>query len=259
MSLDHQQTLINDGFVLIQNYFEKEEGQKVVEWANEIESWPEEKGKWMIYHESSNKNTKKRARLENFLKYHPQLNDILINRLKPLLEELVSEKVNLFKEKINWKYPQGKGFKPHQDQPAWTDFKGDKFFTMAMFANKTTKENGCLEFVKGKNKEGVLSYDVEGTGQISKEVEDTLDWRHITTTPRDILIFDSYAPHRSDMNITDESRRIFYFTFNYAKDGDHYDSYLKRKRIEFPPDIERDENTKISGLGNKYNLANPID
>ena len=92
MNSQHKQTLINDGFILIQNYFTQEEGQKVVDWANEIESWPEEKGKWMIYHETSQQNTKKRARLENFLKYHPQLNNILINRLKPLLEELVSGK-----------------------------------------------------------------------------------------------------------------------------------------------------------------------
>ena len=258
MNLNNQKSLEKDGFVLIKNYFTQEEADMVVSWANELESWPEEKGKWMIYHEN-NEGAKKRARLENFLKYQPKLNDILFNRLKPLLEELVSDKVNLFKEKINWKYPGGKGFKPHQDHPAWTDFQGDKFFTMAMFANNTTKENGCLEFVKGKNKDGVLSYDKNGTGQISKEVEDTLDWRHITTTTRDLLIFDSYAPHRSDKNITDESRRIFYFTFNYNKDGDHYKSYLVRKRKEFPPDIERNENTQISGLGNKYNLANPID
>ena len=33
--------------------------------------------------------------------------------------------------------------------------------------------------------------------------------------------------------------------------------YFKKKREEFPPDIER-ENKDINILGNKYNLANPI-
>ena len=28
----------------------------------------------------------------------------------------------LFKDKMNWKYPKGDGFKAHQDHPAWNDF-----------------------------------------------------------------------------------------------------------------------------------------
>ena len=67
MNTNHQKSLDQDGFVLIQNYFSKEEADMVVSWANELESWPEEKGKWMIYHEN-NQDSKKRARLENFFK-----------------------------------------------------------------------------------------------------------------------------------------------------------------------------------------------
>ena len=57
-------------------------------------------------------------------------------------------------------------------------------------------------------------------------------------------------------NNTQESRRIFYFTYNYAKEGSFYYKYLRRKRIEFPPNIERDSEIKYEGT--KYNLANPL-
>ena len=46
--------------------------------------------------------------------------------------------INLFKDKINCKYPGGEGFRAHQDQPAWTDFNSKFYFTVAMFPDKAT-------------------------------------------------------------------------------------------------------------------------
>ena len=39
--------------------------------------------------------------------------------------------MSLFKDKLNWKHPGGKGFKPHQDHPAWNDFNPDIFYSVA--------------------------------------------------------------------------------------------------------------------------------
>ena len=168
----------------------------------------------------------------------------------------------LFKDKLNWKIGGGKGFKPHQDHPAWTDFPPDKFINVALFANNSTIENGCLEFgINEKTKQKyteLVKYNENGTGELDSEIEDSLTWYPAITSPKDILIFDSYIPHRSKENKTQNSRRIFYFTYNEIKYGDLYDKYLEKKRIEFPPDIERtNSNIKISG--NKYNLANPME
>ena len=38
------------------------------------------------------------------------------------------------------------------------------------------------------------------------------------------------------------------------KSGNLYDTYFDKKRIEFPPDIERSD-TPVRIKGNKYNLA----
>ena len=160
------------------------------------------------------------------------MSDLVNLKLKPLVEYIYGEQMYLFKDKINWKYSGGKGFKAHQDHPAWSDFEPKRFLSVALFANNTTKENGCLEFGTQKKKRKSLSFlgsklkrrgskkylllDTysEDLGQLTQEIEYSYDWSHIETTPRDILLFDSYAPHRSGPNTTNQSRRIFYFTYN---------------------------------------------
>ena len=158
----------------------------------------------------------------------------------------------LFKDKINWKLPNSNGFKAHQDHPAWNDFNISRFYSVALFANKSTLQNGCLQVVPNKNNE-----IINNNGCISKEIEKTFDWLHIETTSSDLLIFDSYIPHRSDTNNTTESRSIFYFTFNKLSEGNHYNKYIENKRKYFPPPNER-TSQNINIENNKYNLANPL-
>jgi len=259
------------GFVLIKDFFTENGSHDVIRFSNEIEQWDEQAYKWMIYYESNAKtntetntetknNTKVKARLENFLKYHPELNEFYKKKVVPTVEYIYGNKVNLFKEKMNWKNGRGKGFKPHQDHPAWIDFPSNRFVSTALFANKTTVDNGCLEFGKNNEKFRIhhtLDNNKDTTGEICPAIVNNLIWSAVTTTPRDLLIFDSYAPHRSGTNNTDDARRIFYFTFNSQDDGDFYDEYLLKKRREFPPEIERN-GQEVNTEGNKYNIANPI-
>lgn len=239
------------GFVKLSNYLEKSEAEQIVKWADELDVLEEVAGKWMIYFESNGK----RNRIENFLAFKSDIKQFAKNKIQPLLENILGNKVCLFKEKLNWKYGQGKGFAAHQDQPAWTDFPVSKFYTVAICADNTTPENGCLEFTDIKYNE-ILPYNKSGNGEVLNS--DNYNWKYITTTPNDILIFDSYSLHRSGDNKTDTSRRIFYFTYNLASDGDFYDNYIKQKRKALPPKIEREIGKTYNILGNKYNLANPI-
>ena len=195
--------------------------------------------------------------MEHFINYHTEINQ-LVTSLKETIEFIYGEKLNLFKDKINWKYGGGEGFKAHQDQPAWTDFPPSRYVTLALFANNTNNDNGCLQFVNACHKNGLYEYDENGNGEIKLDNQNKMEWNYISTTPRDILLFDSYAPHRSYKNTTDKSRRIFYFTYNEEKYGDLYKKYFEKKRQELPPDIERDSDKVYNLDGNKYNLANPI-
>lgn len=266
---------MESNFVLLKDYLSESEGKRVTSWADQMDEWLEMKGKWMIYNEkvphspssllvkgeggSQQEGKLMRARIENFVPYHPELEEFLNHTLKPLLEGKIGENVNLFKDKMNWKRPGGQGFAPHQDHPAWTDFPPSIFWTVAIFGDTSTPENGCLEFAdlsSGEKLAKVLPYYENGNGGL--EGADSFDWKSYPTTPRDVIIFDSFAPHRSGPNRTNGSRRIFYFTFNLAKEGHYYTDYIEKKRQELPPDIEREEGKDYKILGSKYNLANPI-
>lgn len=266
---------MDKGFILFKDYLTHDEGKRVISWADQMEEWLEMKGKWMIYKEIINpvspsqipsstyvKGCNKgeilmKTRIENFIPYHPELEEFLRLKLKPLLEQKIGKKVNLFKDKMNWKRPKGQGFSAHQDHPAWTDFPPSIYYTVAIFGNPSTIDNGCLEFATGSSGQGeILPYYENGSGEL--EGSETFKWEYFPTTPRDILIFNSFVPHRSQMNKTKGSRRIFYFTFNLAEEGDFYQDYVDRKRKELPPDIEREEGKDYKILGSKYNLANPI-
>lgn len=241
------------GFIKLSNYLTPNEADTIVSWANHFEEIKEQSGKWMIYFEPNGN----RSRIENFLSFHPDIQKFVDEKITPLLESIIKEKVILFKEKMNWKQAGGKGFGAHQDHPAWNDFPPNKFYTVAVFGDNTTIDNGCLEFVSGKNKE-VYPHDIkeDGSGSGNLINPEQFEWNHITTTTRDILVFDSYAPHRSDDNKTDKSRRIFYFTYNLVNDGDFHNSYTQKKREVFPPKNEREEGKVYHSA--KYNLANPL-
>ena len=259
MSLTKYSNLFfRNGFVHIPNFFTTSEAKRIKYYADSLEEWKEEKGKWMIYFEKDKNKNMKKSRIENFIHYEPKFKDFLHSRIIPSLNEVNKSNMVLFKDKMNWKSPGGKGFNAHQDQPAWDDFPPKKFVSVALFGNKSSIENGCLEFVKNKHLEGLFEYEKENLGELTEEIENSLKWEPIETTPRDILFFDSFAPHRSGPNNSKKARRIFYFTFNDITEGEHYDNYIIKKREIFPPDIER-EGKEIKFKGTKYNLANPLE
>lgn len=249
----YKNDLQQNGFLLLKNYFNPEEISQIISFKKQLEDLREEKGKWMIYYEEKNEENLK-SRIENFTNYHPNIKTFLDENIMPLLNNICEDKMTLFKDKINWKLPNGNGFKPHQDHPAWDDFNVSRFYSVALFGNPSTIQNGCLEISSGKNNIGVLNSD---SNCIKPEIEKTLDWKYLETSSADLLIFDSFIPHKSGKNNTNASRSIFYFTYNKLKEGDHYNEYVKQKRLHFPPPNERDS-SNIKTTNNKYNFGNPF-
>jgi ectoine hydroxylase-related dioxygenase (phytanoyl-CoA dioxygenase family) len=60
------------------------------------------------------------------------------------------------------------------------------------------------------------------------------------TKPGDIVFFDSYAPHASEPNMSDDIRRLYFATYNRLSDGDHMAEYYADKHKSLPPDIDRE-------------------
>tara|TARA_R110000824_G_scaffold260806_1_gene449453 strand:+ start:369 stop:1118 length:750 start_codon:yes stop_codon:yes gene_type:complete len=245
-----------NSYILVKNYFTKEEGNMITKWADQMNTMKESKGDWMIYYEQNADNKKEKSRIENFSKFNPHIENFVNVRIKTFMEETIGKKLAFFKDKMNWKRPGGKGFLAHQDHPAWDDFPPSIYYSAAFFGDNCTIGNGCLQFVDNFSIKKIIDYDKEGTGKLIDE--DKFEWKHVETTPRDLVIFNSFIPHRSESNMTENSRRIFYFTFNDKEEGDFFKAYLKEKRDKFPPPNERIEGKEYKTEGQKYNLANPI-
>ena len=141
-----------DGYVKVTGYFSEEEKRELVEWVEDLEGRPETPGKWMKYFEAPRNNPGGRqlCRIENFLQYHKGFSNLLQGeKMMGILSELMGEPAVLFKEKINFKFPGGNGFLPHQDAPAFTSFNQHFHITMMVSIDPSTLENGCLQMSLG--------------------------------------------------------------------------------------------------------------
>ena len=111
------------------------------------------------------------------------------------------------------------------------------FITALVSIDEATLENGCLELVAGRHKEGLIGEEwtpIDGSA-LSEE-----SFVPCPTKPGDIVFFDSYAPHASEPNMSDNIRRLYFATYNRLSDGDRMDEYYADKHKSLPPDIDRE-------------------
>ena len=234
----------SDGYLYCKKFFDTENFYKIKKYIKEIENFKNVKKKWMKYYDPSLKNKNKivLTRIENFYDYHKKLKKILSNKVfKNQIKKLVGNDVVLFKDKINFKYPGSKGFKPHQDATIWKDMYGIKsFITLAISIDESTIENGCLRFARIKNKKLISKY----WNEIPKKIEKKMKWKIITQKPGDVVFFNDYSPHKSSDNFSNKKRRMVFLTYNEKKFGDFRKKHFRDKRRNFPPNIERKKGEK---------------
>jgi hypothetical protein len=229
-----------DGFVYAPGAFSPTETREITRWVDEVQHWTEVPGRHMVYYEDSLSEKGKRVlqRIENFIPFHPNFQDLLAEpRMQGAVERLFGDPAVLFKEKINFKLPGGDGFKPHQDQQAgWWNY-APIFITALVTIDEQTIENGCLELAAGHHKKGMVGG--EWTPLTEKDMAG-MNFIAYPTKPGDVMFFDSFCPHGSKPNRTGKPRRVLYITYNMATHGDHRVRYYADKRKSFPPDIERE-------------------
>jgi 2-aminoethylphosphonate dioxygenase len=226
------------GWVVARHFLPDAHANLLQYWTHELSMLPEQPGQHMVYFEDSLLDSSVRVvqRIEYFCKAHPAFGEFL-NRgiLSETASALLGEPALLFKEKINFKYPGGSGFKAHQDQQAGWSVYAPVFVSALVAIDDATVENGCLEIgiTRGKRLCGLIGAEWAPLG------EDDLQYESVPTAPGDVVFFDSYVPHRSRPNLTGSPRRILYATYNGCSHGDHREHYFCTKRANFPPDCER--------------------
>ncbi len=229
-----------DGFLVVRGLFDATEVAAIRAWTDELHAYPEVPGTYMIYGEQSLREPGRRliSRIENFYPYHPGFKSLLDGEtLCGRVSQLFGEPTVLFKDKINFKLPGGDGFKPHQDQQAGWSAYASLFVTALVAIDEATAENGCLELAPGHHTRGLIGAEWR---PLTDAEMPGMTFAPYPAEPGDAIFFDSFVPHRSGPNLTDEPRRVLYVTYNRLSQGDHRARYYADKRKSYPPDCERE-------------------
>ena len=227
-----------DGYVILRGFYSPEEMAQLTGWVEEMQHWPDAPGRWWRYYETSLTRPGRRLlnRMEHFYDYHPGIRSFIDGRLREAVGELLGEPAVLFKEKINFKLPGGDGFKPHQDHQAGWSRYARLCISALVGIDRATEENGCLEIAPGQHKRGMFAeWKPLGEAEMAQ-----MRFVACPTEPGDVVLFDSFTPHGSQPNRTDQPRRLMFITYNGISDGDQRARYYADKRASYPQDCERE-------------------
>ena len=123
----------------------------------------------------------------------------------------------------------------HQDYGYW--YQNGVLFPLLTSAyiavDPSTKENGCLQVLKGSHLLGridhVLTGDQAGADlERVKEAEKRLELVYVVMDPGDVLFFDANLLHRSDQNKSDNTRWSMICCYNAARNDPYKDAHHPR-------------------------------
>lgn len=229
-----KETFESFGYLWVKDFFSEEEVSLLQNLADQIYdkiTQNPETDQLIIVKEANDSHQICRA--EDLLSFSDELKTFIQTRIMNYLEELLEEPFVPFKDKINFKWPGGGAFLPHQDYPAFSLLPPKSHVNVMLSIDPANLENGCLYIAENwKKGNEVLPLIVGGPmhGQIQPEALESTKWIPLETSPRDLLLFTSFIPHYSKPNRSNQPRRAIFITFNRAQEGYHKDAYYHAKR-----------------------------
>jgi ectoine hydroxylase-related dioxygenase (phytanoyl-CoA dioxygenase family) len=252
-----------NGYLWIKDFFSDEQVRLLQEWAEEFNASAQDllqlskssgcslqflikhlPGNLIVVPEARDPNIVCRA--EDLSSCYPGMFSFVSGTATEYIGRLLGEPYVLYKDKINFKWPGGGAFLPHQDYPAYELLGAREHVTAMISIDPATLENGCLHVAKQWKEafagdfdpailaagRAVLPYVTGGTahGSIRPEYCDKIEWIPLETSPRDLVIFDSFIPHYSEPNQSNHSRRAMFFTHNRLAEGNFRSAYYRAKR-----------------------------
>lgn len=240
-----------DGYLRLDGFFDASARERISNLVDEVGRWNVSDDKWMMWFEKTNEGSKIISKVENFLDYNDALREALLadGRIRSAVETLLDEDTRMLKELLIFKYPDSGGYRPHQDIYHIPHKIPDRMVhaVVAIGIDDSDPNNGGLFFTPGRHKEGV--FPMNAGGVIDPEVADAFTWEPTPWKAGDIFIFDDYAPHYSQPNKSDRSRRTLYLVFQRASTGGPTRAeYNRMKRAYNPPEgrVADMDNLKVS-------------
>lgn len=161
-------------------------------------------------------------------------------------EALLGEEIYLYSHKMTMKQPrEGGAWEWHQDFGYWYNngcLRPD-MLSVYVSLDKATRENGCLQVLKGTHKLGRLDH-IREDGQTNvapahlEAAVDRYEHIYVEMEPGDALIFHGNLLHRSDANNSDTYRWGYICSYNAVTNAPfarlrEYGNYEKMKPV--PP------------------------
>jgi ectoine hydroxylase-related dioxygenase (phytanoyl-CoA dioxygenase family) len=133
---------------------------------------------------------------------------------------IFGEPVEVFEDKLNLKLPGGSPYPWHQDWNCCWRAHTDELITCFIYLDDADAENGCLQVIPGSH-QGKKRYPFKPGG--SFEVDPAcIDPQKIVSVPLkagEMIFFDAYLLHYSDLNYSQTPRRAIIYTYNPARLG----------------------------------------
>ncbi len=164
-------------------------------------------------------------------------------RIVDSMEKLLGGEVYHYHSKLTMKRPKvGGAWDWHQDYGYW--YRNACLFPLMasvfISVDPSTRENGCLEVLKGSHHLGRLEHGVVG-GQVGADMErveqamKVLDHVYVEQAPGDAMFFHSNTLHTSGQNKSEKSRNVLLCCYNAARnspyrEGNH-PSYTKLDKL----------------------------
>ena len=216
-----------NGWVIVRNFFRKKYIAKI---KKELLKTKKKK-KSFCYYETIN-GKKKLRRIEKVTDYSKSCKNIICSKQTlNLINKLGQKRYELFKDKLNFKFPGGKGYLPHIDghfywkdknkkyQNGWKKYSSD-FINLVLPLEKTNIANGCIYVSNKKNTNRIGNSFSKitnrltlNTPNIKKKDINKFKFHPIELKVGDICFFNWKCAHYSENNQSSKSRMIFYATY----------------------------------------------
>ena len=176
------------------------------------------------------------------------------HRVVDTMEDMLGGEVYHYHSKLTAKESlEGGAWEWHQDYGYWYH-NGCVFPYMAsvmVALDKTTRENGCLQVIRGSHHAGRVEHGVlpgDQVGANPRRVEEMLknmDLVYAEMVPGDGLFFHANVMHRSDQNRSPDRRWTVLFCYNAARNN----PYLEHHHPQYTPLLKVDDDAiKKAGI-----------
>ena len=229
-----QSQFSEDGYLIVPSLLDKQETKLLMTVAKSDRASLDR-----AYAKKDASGGESRLVVHNELDHSPYAAIVRSERIVMAMQSLLDDEVYHYHHKMMLKEPLiGGAWEWHQDYGYWYD-NGCLYPNMAsclIAVDQATKENGCLQVVRGSHKLGRLEHGKTG-GQTGANLErvaavlQRLELVYCELSPGDAIFFHGNTLHRSDQNKSQHSRWSLICCYNTK----HNDPYVESKHPSYEP------------------------